>query len=480
MNVRLYNISIKCMLAILLAGLFASCKDEMDEADEKEYRPSRIESLGIAFRTSDDGFEKPKTRGVLETFNIDDKVSVLAMKENNGTWVRVFDNNILDITNIGEVKWYYENKKKWEKGYRYKFRGFYPQTFNNVAGETDACDAGFSFEIAGNNKDKNKGQPLGTDLTLTNYTSANNPRNNTDILISETVNRDCSTSIDASIVPLKMKHLLACVDFRIRTKKDKKLHINSFTVNGYAPSGNCSVKETPIWTPKWNENKTIVSGGTYNIEFTYKTNDKSLTENTNDFIFKDKLSNLEISPADLYNKGTEINDSYLYNYGSKHGAFYVILKSEYNTSTASLGSADTDGSKEETEYYEKDNYKGLLFVPQTLSREGSAIKIRPKVTIQTEGTDWRGRPTVNTRVDDNVKDQNVELKHSTFAKIEFYFDDKSSEVMTAYVDLTANNKVKSWDAGIRYVYTITMNEYQATANITIEDWHTHSYEEDLR
>lgn len=469
MNVRLNNISIKCMLAILLVGLFASCKDEMDEADEKEYRPSRIESLGIAFRTSDDGFEKPKTRGVLETFNIDDKVSVLAMKENNGTWVRVFDNNILDITNIGEIKWYYENKKKWEKGYRYKFRGFYPQTFNSTAGETDACADGFTYDVAGNNKDKNKGNPLGSNLKLNNYTTANNPRNNTDILVSETVNRDCSTSIDASIVPLEMKHLLACVDFKFKVKEGSNVTINSFTVHGYAKKGNCEVSDFNNWTPVYDDSPAIKSNQTVNYHFVYNNTNSQITiDNGQDnYVFKDKNSNLILSIDEMYNKG-QVN--YFYSWHGKTDKFYAVLKSEFNNASDNLGRVVLSDNLLSSDAYEPANYKGLLFIPQELEREG----VKFNINFSAYRYDWYNDDT-------NVKQINdIELRHSVFAEIKFYFDSDPTQELTAFVDLTANGNVKKWEAGKKYVYTIGVYEYQATANITIEDWHTHSYEEELK
>ena len=105
MSVRLNNISIKCMLAILLAGLFASCKDEMDEYEG--VRPSRLDALAIKFSAFDDGFQKPTTRaGVMEDFSAGDKVSVLSMMSPNGTsWSKVFDNDAVEITNVGEYLW---------------------------------------------------------------------------------------------------------------------------------------------------------------------------------------------------------------------------------------------------------------------------------------------------------------------------------------------------------------------------------------
>lgn len=471
MNVRLNNISIKCMLAILLAGLFASCKDEMEEwGYNGEVRPSRLDALAIGFTSEYDGFEKPKTRALIEEFNIGDQVGVLAMKSNDGnTWGGVFSHDTVLIKNVGDIKWSYANKQKWDKDYDYKFRGFYPINKKAASNGNESYPNGFSFTGGS------------TTLSLNNYQMSDDPRQNTDLLASPVVTRNYSVTKDGQIVPLEMKHLLACVDFKIKTKKGKKLHITSFTINGYAQKGDCTVNETPIWTPKWNVSNNINGGEKVNVSFNYNTQTKDVTEVNNIFIYKDKTSNLEILPKDLYNGGWDTGDSYLYNYGSKKGNYYVILKSEYNTASMSIGTADTDGSKDDGDSYEIDNYKGLLFIPQELEREGVTFNINYTVNRQTPRTDWRGNPYFETQKDGNVQSgTNVELRHSTFAKIEFYFDDKSSEVMTAYVDLTANNKVKSWDAGIRYVYTITMNEYQATANITIEDWQPHSYEEDLR
>ncbi|MBQ8019118.1 MAG: hypothetical protein IJ263_01815, partial [Paludibacteraceae bacterium] len=270
-------------------------------------------------------------------------------------------------------------------------------------------------------------------------------------------------------VPLNMKHLLACVGFKIKSKKGKKLNITKFTINGYSKEGSCVVNQNIVWTPIWNESPKIKSGDNVNVNFTY--NNGIMTENNNDFVYKDKGSNMVISPKDLYIDNS--NNNYLYSWSNKYKNFYVILKSEYNTASESLGAAVIDGTKEETESYEFENYEQLLFIPQELDRAGVNFNIKFSVKRQ----DWG-------RNDDNVKEiKDVELKHQTFAEIEFYFGDTDpgeNNRSIAIVDLTANGKVKKWEAGTKYSYTIGMYEYQATANITIEDWTHHIYEEDLR
>ncbi len=459
MNVRQYNILIKCVLAILLSALFASCKDE----DEEYKESSSGNGCKIGFDAFQDGFQKPTTRAVIDDIADLDNLYVLSMKNNGTGWDRVFQEDVLTLTNNGYTTngqiWDYSPTANWENGYNYKFRAYYPNTFNTSAGES--CANGFQHSAISSGS---------TVLTLNNYRSATDPRNNSDILVSTEVARAYSTTLgNDDPVPLNMKHLLACVGFKIKSKKGKKLNITKFTINGYSKEGSCVVNQNIVWTPIWNESPKIKSGDNVNVNLTY--NNGTMTENNNDFVFKDKGSNMEISPKDLYIDNS--NNNYLYSWSNKYKNFYVILKSEYNTNSESLGAAVIDGTKEETESYEFENYEQLLFIPQELDRAGVNFNIKFSVKRQ----DWG-------RNDDNVKEiKDVELKHQTFAEIEFYFGDTDpgeNNRSIAIVDLTANGKVKKWEAGTKYSYTIGMYEYQATANITIEDWTHHIYEEDLR
>ena len=462
MNVRQYNITIKCMLAILLSALFASCKDE----DEEYKELSSGKNGEIGFNAFQDGFQKPTTRAVIDNVGDINEIYVLSMKKKgNSSWEQVFKNgagadiDVLTLSNSGTSVWNYSPEENWEDGYNYKFRAYYPNTFNTSAGES--CANGFQHSAISSGS---------TVLTLNNYKSAADPRNNSDLLVSTEVTRAYSTTLgNDEPVPLNMKHLLACVGFKIKSKKGKKLNITKFTINGYSKEGSCVVNQNIVWTPIWNESPKIKSGDNVNVNLTY--NNGTMTENNNDFVFKDKGSNMEISPKDLYIDNS--NNNYLYSWSNKYKNFYVILKSEYNTASESLGAAVIDGTKEETESYEFENYEQLLFIPQELDRAGVNFNIKFSVKRQ----DWG-------RNDDNVKEiKDVELKHQTFAEIEFYFGDTDpgeNNRSIAIVDLTANGKVKKWEAGTKYSYTIGMYEYQATANITIEDWTHHIYEEDLR
>ena len=458
MNVRQYNILIKCVLAILLSALFASCKDE-----DEEYKESSSDKNGaIGFNAFQDGFQKPTTRAVIDDIIDLDNLYVLSMKNNGTGWNRVFQEDVLTLTNNGYTTngqvWDYSPTANWESEYNYKFRAYYPNTFNTSAGES--CANGFQHSAISTGS---------TVLNLNNYTSATDPRNNSDLLVSPTIDRPYSVDKNSDVVPLGMKHLLACVDFRIKTKKGEKLHISKFTVHGYTREGSCVVNENPVWTPVWNETPKITSGSTQTVAFTYNGNLGQVTVDQDKFVFVDKTNNLELSTKDLYYSSN--NNNYLYSWSTKYKNFYVFLKSEYNSASESLGAAETDGSKEESDYYKIDNYEGLLFIPQELDRNGVNFNIRFSVTRSDGGYN-----------DNNVGlTEDIALKHLTFAEIEFYFGDEvPDQPLTAIVDLTANGKVRKWEAGTKYTYTIGMYEYQATANITIEDWQAHTYEEELK
>ena len=456
MNVRQYNITIKCVLAILLSALFASCKDE----DEEYKELSSGKNGEIGFNAFQDGFQKPTTRAVIDNVGDINEIYVLSMKKKgNSSWEQVFKNgagadiDVLTLSNSGTSVWNYSPEENWEDGYNYKFRAYFPNTFNTSAGES--CANGFQHSAISTGS---------TILTLNNYRSATDPRNNTDLLVSPTIDRPYATDKNSSVVSLGVKHLLACVDFRIKTKKGEKLHISKFTVHGYTREGSCVVNENPVWAPVWNETPKITSGSTQTVAFTYNGNLGEVTVDQDKFVFVDKTNNLEISTKDLLEKYLTVYGNY-YNY-------YVFLKSEYDSASESLGPAETDGSKEEVDYYKIDNYEGLLFIPQELDRDGVVFGINYNVT----------RPDWGNGKDTRVKNSSeVVLKHLTFAEIEFYFGDEAPDKpLTAIVDLTANGKVRKWEAGTKYTYTIGMYEYQATANITIEDWQTHTYEEELK
>ncbi|MEE0083405.1 MAG: hypothetical protein UE068_04205, partial [Paludibacteraceae bacterium] len=95
MNVRLYNISIKCVLAILLSALFASCKDEIEE---DEFRPKRNAGPRIGFKSLDAGFQIPTTRAVIDNIRDLDNLYVLSMKNNGSGWGKVFQEDVLTLT----------------------------------------------------------------------------------------------------------------------------------------------------------------------------------------------------------------------------------------------------------------------------------------------------------------------------------------------------------------------------------------------
>lgn len=411
MNVRLYNITIKCVLAILLSALFASCKDE-----DEEYKESSSGKNGeIGFNAFQDGFQKPTTRAVIDNVGDINEIYVLSMKKKgNSSWEQVFKNgagadiDVLTLSNSGTSVWNYSPEENWEDGYNYKFRAYFPNTFNTSAGES--CANGFQHSAISTGS---------TILTLNNYRSATDPRNNTDLLVSPEVTRVYSTTLgNDDPVPLNMKHLLACVDFKIKKKEGTSLTINSLKIRHHATEANYDGSK---WIPYF------------------------------DFTSSDMTSNF-----DFYkNDGTPIKK----NYGQlKKGEFYVQYK---DNNTSLLYSAElSDHSKNPiattttlVDYY----CTGLLMVPQTLESKDEIIKFM-----------------VNNKTIEGT------IKRKVEAEIQFYFDNNSSTPLSAIVDLTAGGKIEEWEAGTKYTYTIGVYEYQVNANIDIEDWTHHTFEEELK
>ncbi len=411
MNVRQYNITIKCVLAILLSALFASCKDE----DEEYKESSSGNGCKIGFDAFQDGFQKPTTRAVIDNVGDINEIYVLSMKKKgNSSWEQVFKNgagadiDVLTLSNSGTSVWNYSPEENWEDGYNYKFRAYFPNTFNTSAGES--CANGFQHSAISTGS---------TILTLNNYRSATDPRNNTDLLVSPEVTRVYSTTLgNDDPVPLNMKHLLACVDFKIKKKEGTSLTINSLKIRHHATEANYDGSK---WIPYF------------------------------DFTSSDMTSNF-----DFYkNDGTPIKK----NYGQlKKGEFYVQYK---DNNTSLLYSAElSDHSKNPiattttlVDYY----CTGLLMVPQTLESKDEIIKFM-----------------VNNKTIEGT------IKRKVEAEIQFYFDNNSSTPLSAIVDLTAGGKIEEWKAGTKYTYTIGVYEYQVNANIEIEDWTHHIYEEELK
>lgn len=409
MNVRQYNITIKCVLAILLSALFASCKDE-----DEEYKESSSANDGvIGFNASQNGFQRPTTRTVINDIADLDQLYVLSMKK-TGTenWIPVFEEDVLTLTNNGHTSngeiWDYSPVKNWEDGYNYKFRAYYPNTFNTSAGES--CTNGFQHSAISTGS---------TVLTLNNYRSATDPRNNSDILVSTEVARAYSTTLgNDDPVPLNMKHLLACVDFKIKKKEGASLTINSLKIRQYASEASYDGSK---WIPYF------------------------------DFTSSDMTSNF-----DFYkNDGTPIKK----NYGQlKKGEFYVEYKD--NNTSLSYSAELSDNSKNPiaaTTTLVDDYCTGLLMIPQTLKSNDETINLKI------------GNKTIEGTISRKIE-----------AVIEFYFDNNSSTPLSATVDLTANGKIEEWKAGTKYTYTIGVYEYQVNANIDIEDWTHNTFEGELK
>ena len=408
MNVRQYNIIIKCVLAILLSALFASCKDEDEEY--KELSSGNGDKIG--FDAFQDGFQKPTTRAVIDDIADLDNLYVLSMKNNGTGWNRVFQEDVLTLTNNGYTTngqiWDYSPTANWENEYNYKFRAFYPNTFNTSAGES--CANGF------HHSDISTGSTV---LTLNNYKSATDPRNNSDLLVSTEVTRAYSTTLgNDEPVPLNMKHLLACVDFKIKKKDGASLTINSLKIRQYASKANYDGSK---WIPYF------------------------------DFTSSDMTSNF-----DFYkNDGTPIKK----NYGQlKKGEFYVEYKDDNTSLLYSAELSDQNKNPIAATTTLVDDYcSGLLMIPQTLKSNDETIKLKVG-NKSIEGT-------INRKIE---------------AVIEFYFGNNSSTPLSAIVDLTAGGKIDKWKAGTKYIYTVGMYEYQVNVNIDVAEWDKHEYEGELK
>ena len=391
-------------------------------------RPSRLDALAIKFNAFDDGFQKPTTRaGVMEDFSVDDKVSVLSMMSPDRTnWSNVFTNDAaVEITNVGEYLWSYTNKQKWTDGNTYKFRGFYPSSasgFNETAGET--CTDGYTWTTPVNGTTK---------LTLTDYRAANDPRNNTDLMVSDVVERTYSKSTgNDDPVELKMNHLLACVNFNIRKVEGKKLTISSFRIEDVVNKGNCTIGNNIDWTLQKE-----YDGKTYNI-----------ADISDQFeIYDDK--------GVLLNPSGSKDITQIPGQLKKHTGLSIIIKTEDKVS----GDGDIFQSDAISESY----LSNFLFIPQPLNGYVEKIKIKGS----------NGQFLV-----DKNNNQEFTIKHEVSVLLEYQYEGDTKH--NAVVNLLVPGKVESWEPGKKYNYTIGIYEYQATANITIEDWTHHTYEEELK
>ena len=463
MNVRLYNISIKCVLAILLSALFASCKDEIEE---DEFRPKRNAGPRIGFKSLDAGFQIPTTRAVIDNIRDLDNLYVLSMKNNGSGWGKVFQEDVLTLTNNGYTTngeiWDYSPEANWENGYNYKFRAFYPMNFNEGAGES--CANGFQHSAISTGS---------TVLTLNNYRSATDPRNNSDLLVSLPVERLYATDGNTDPVDLQMKHLLACVDFKFKAKEGQKVTITNFFVVGYASEGDCTIGETIKWKAKPDLSTTngrdvltidvtyTGQGGQYiwvpELQQNVAYPPNVVLSSQNNVVFKDKETHDVISTNDLFNLDGGLG--YLKQGSPKFGKFYVV--------PAQSGSLVKEGESSIS------SCDGLLFVPQKLYN-GAVQTVDIKLNLTRADHGW----STNT-----INVAGISLNRSIYADIEFYFGDTDpgeGHRLYASVDLDANGKVEEWEAGKIYIYTIGMYEYQVNANIDIEDWTHHTFEGELK
>lgn len=418
MNVRLYDISIKCVLAIILSALFVSCKDE-----DEEYKESSSANDGkIGFNAFQSGFQKPTTRATLLDEGDLTQLSVLSMKKGNGSavWKAIFgtneDEEVLNLTNTGVI-WEYSPLKHWEEKHNYRFKAYYPNTITvaNSATTDESCGSGgFTHENFSSGS---------TTLKLTDYRSADDPRNNTDLLVSDLV--ECST-MDASIpsnlvdetVRLNMKHILACVNFNIKKKIGQKLTITSFQVVNYVNSGDYN-SET---NPNWRHHQTFTAS--------------ELSEN---FFVLDNNGNT-IKPQNLNN-------------GHLKKGFQLVAKPRDIVGTGGIISEIPAEEGTALDYC-----TNMLFIPQEIAKSNEQI------TIELNGKTYTGT-----------------LNHKIELQIRFYYGDtRPANDLVATVDLTAGGKIDEWKAGTKYTYTIGVYEYQVNANITIEDWTHHTFEEELK
>lgn len=426
MAVRLHNIIFNSMLAILLSALFVSCKDEVEE----NINGSQSKGGVIGFNAFQDGFQKPTTRAVIDKIDQLNEIYVLSMKQKApGNWEQVFKNDagtgidVLTLSNSGNLIWDYSPVENWEDGYSYKFRAFYPQTFNTGAGES--CTNGFEYA-----------KPLNgsTTLTLNNYKSAQDPRNNTDLLVSKEVTRAYTTAEgNDEPVPLKMEHLLSCVNFNIKKKAGTELTISSFRIQDVIYKGNCTIDDNTEWKVQKE-----YDGKTYKIE-----------DISDQFDFYDEKGELLNPPGsrDITKIPGQLK---------KHTGLSIVIRTEDNVSN--------DGDSFQSDVISESYLSDFLFIPQSLNGEDEIITI----------LDNKGN-----KLEDNKGNTEFVIKHEVSVLLDYkYADDIESH--QAVVNLRIPGIVESWEPGKKYNYTIGIYEYQATANITIEDWKHHTYEEELK
>lgn len=434
----------------MLSALFASCKDEIEDYNEREY--VAVNKNGkIGFDLYQDGFQKPTTRSIIENVGQLKNVYVLSMKKTGvGNWEQVFKNNegngidAVTLTNDGphtvdgEI-WDYTKdspEAEWEDGYQYKFRAFYPESMKTSNGEGEQCGSGgFVYE-------KN---PLtgSTVLTLKDYKSHKTPSSNSDLLVSNEETREYSIDKgNDEVVALDMKHLLAAVNFNIKKKAGTKLTITKFRMKNY------------VQIADYDGNNWIIPK-----EDLYSS-ESELTSLITNFDFRNPDGTIisNVKSSDFKGQGNGGNKQVI-----SSGNFYLTYKNttnatkilNYSKSFLSKSYASTVTSAENV------NLNPLLMIPQPLMGESEVRNIMVN----------------NNKFAIEIKKDNVE------AEIEFYFGDTDpgkGNRLIATVDLSANGKVPEWKAGVKYNYTVGIYEYQATADITIEDWTHHTYEEELK
>lgn len=459
------------MLAILLSASFVSCKDEVEE----NINGSQSKGGVIGFNAFQDGFQKPTTRAVIDKIDQLNEIYVLSMKQKApGNWEQVFKNDagtgidVLTLSNSGNLIWNYSPVENWEDGYSYKFRAFYPQTFNTSAGES--CTNGFEYA-----------KPLNgsTALTLNNYKSAQDPRNNTDLLVSKEVTRAYTTAEgNDEPVPLKMEHLLSCVNFNFKGPEGKEVHVTDFSIAGYVDKGTCTYDKGAKWSTQGASGSGSFSAIKVDVEFNGQTGNVSWNEGGSRVVFRDDRNDMEIPPAIIFdNSGARNNDyaninpkygngSYTQQYiggNDNYGHFYIEMDVAESDPLATPTGPSTNVSITSCE--------NLLFIPQpVLPYKEQQIDME----ITMKRVDWGNQVSTYTV-------PGVSVAIGLYANISYYFDNNKNEIQHAIIsDLTGNGKVPEWEAGVKYNYTIGLYEYQATANITIEDWTHHTYEEELK
>lgn len=433
-------------MAILLSAVFVSCKDK----DEDDLQATAKKGGVIGFNAEIDGFRKPTTRIINGEEDID-QFFVIGVKQNISTkkWSNVFDVpytpegnfGCAAVTHTGNHECLYSPVAYWENGYNYKFKAGYIKNLNYAKGE------GFDNFYWSMPITVEDGNPFGEDgvtpdiyTHLRGYKSANDPRDNSDIMVAKQVYRKYSVDHNSSNVVLDFNHIMCQVRFRLRSEDNKTLYIKSFVVKNYRKRGDCIVYDA-------GEGKDFASW--------YFTNEGGggIMPDGPDIDLEDPNPNPGGSGKSGEGEGGTGES------GSVLAAekYFDFIKGEDGLGMPWELKHEQEGEIV-TQQYLLDK---LLYIPQPLFTNAvSGI-------AEGEGGSTYGEGDMNF----------MDIDQIIHVEMEFYYEGEENNPLSAVADLSGHGQIMEWLPGHRYTYTINVFKHQVDCFIDVEDWKNHRYEE---